>query len=227
MPTIAHASLSGSSLHENKGVASASDNTVATASSGATVWKKLTAENLTGTGNPFGASLYHVQDQRSSGTAFSGTMTNNTWNNRPLNTEVVDEIPGASLSSDLITLPIGTYYCEAYTVGRTGSSSSSGAVDIMLRARLRDVSNNVTKVLSATEQAKGDHYSVVTEWNVSQGSRHLAQPWSIRLSGRFALLAQSNLAFQLYHNNTITAMPGLSAAGEIEIYSDVKIWKIA
>jgi hypothetical protein len=227
MATITHASLSGSSLHENKGAASASDDTVATASSGATVWKKLTAENLTGTGNPFGASLYHVQDQHSSGTAFSGTMTTSTWNNRPLNTEVVDEISGASLSSDLITLPIGTYYCEAYTVGRTGSSGSSGAPDITLRARLRDVSNNVTKVLSATEQAKGDHYSVVTVWNSAQAERHTTRPWAIRLSGRFALAAQSNLAFQLYNSNTITAMPGLSAAGEIEIYSDVKIWKIA
>lgn len=42
----AHSALTGSNLHENKGVASASDNYVATATSGATVWKKITAANV-------------------------------------------------------------------------------------------------------------------------------------------------------------------------------------
>ena len=36
-----HATLVGADLHENKGVASASDNTVATAVSGVTVWRKM------------------------------------------------------------------------------------------------------------------------------------------------------------------------------------------
>lgn len=41
MPT--HSSLTGAELHENKGVAAASDNTVASATSGATVWRKVNA----------------------------------------------------------------------------------------------------------------------------------------------------------------------------------------
>lgn len=36
-----HSALTGSELHENKGVASAADNTVASATSGATVWRKV------------------------------------------------------------------------------------------------------------------------------------------------------------------------------------------
>lgn len=48
-----HSALTGSSLHENKGAAEADDDEVATATSGATVWKKLTPDN-------FDASVYNV-----------------------------------------------------------------------------------------------------------------------------------------------------------------------
>jgi hypothetical protein len=41
-----HSSLTGAELHENKGAAAASDDQVATVTSGATVWKKLTTDNL-------------------------------------------------------------------------------------------------------------------------------------------------------------------------------------
>lgn len=91
MANVAHSTLTGSNLHENKGVAAASDNTVATAVTGATVWAKLTANNLTGTGNPFGAQLFHVQDQKASGTS-GGTFTSGADRTRTLNTTVTNEI---------------------------------------------------------------------------------------------------------------------------------------
>lgn len=46
MANVQHASLTGSSLHENKGVESASDNTIATASSGVTVWQKVSTDSI-------------------------------------------------------------------------------------------------------------------------------------------------------------------------------------
>jgi YbbR domain-containing protein len=44
--TIYHKDITETNLHENKGVSAASDNFVATATSGATVWKKLTTDHL-------------------------------------------------------------------------------------------------------------------------------------------------------------------------------------
>lgn len=41
-----HSTLTGSDLHENKGVAAASNNTVATASGGTTVWQKVNANMI-------------------------------------------------------------------------------------------------------------------------------------------------------------------------------------
>lgn len=44
--TVEHKDLTEANLHDNKGVSVASDNTVATASSGATVWQKITSSNV-------------------------------------------------------------------------------------------------------------------------------------------------------------------------------------
>lgn len=52
-----HEDLTGIELHENKGVAEASNNQVATASGGATVWKKLGTNNLD-TSQFFGLNTY-------------------------------------------------------------------------------------------------------------------------------------------------------------------------
>jgi len=52
--------------------------------------------------------IIHVQDQKSSGTP-GGTVTQNTWFIRTLNTEITNTIVGASLSANKITLPPGTY----------------------------------------------------------------------------------------------------------------------
>lgn len=41
-----HKNLAEANLHENKGVSTATDDTVATADSGATVWQKITTANL-------------------------------------------------------------------------------------------------------------------------------------------------------------------------------------
>lgn len=41
-----HSTLTGSELHENKGAASAADNTVASATSGATVWRKVNVDMI-------------------------------------------------------------------------------------------------------------------------------------------------------------------------------------
>jgi hypothetical protein len=41
-----HADLTGAELHENKGAATATDNFVATVTTGATVWKKITPSNI-------------------------------------------------------------------------------------------------------------------------------------------------------------------------------------
>lgn len=53
-----------------------------------------------------------VQDQKSSGTA-GGNATTNAWTTAVLNTSITNTITGASLASNKITLPAGTYLIDA------------------------------------------------------------------------------------------------------------------
>jgi hypothetical protein len=57
--------------------------------------------------------LLHVQDEKGT-TTHGGDAGANTDNIRDLNTVKTNEITGASLSSNQITLPAGTYFVEAF-----------------------------------------------------------------------------------------------------------------
>lgn len=72
---------------------------------GAVTLEKLSADVL--------GSFMHVRDQKSPGT-HGGTFDAGAWRTRTLNTVVSNGITGASLASNRITLPAGTYLIEAY-----------------------------------------------------------------------------------------------------------------
>lgn len=57
-----------------------------------------------------------VEDQKTAG-ASGGTPTTGARNTRALNTVVQNDITGASLSSNQVTLPAGKYYIKGYCVG--------------------------------------------------------------------------------------------------------------
>lgn len=67
------------------------------------------------------SQILHVRHEAASGTD-GGALTASTWNTRTLNTVVTNEITGASLASNQVTLPVGTYevqwFAQAYTVDR-------------------------------------------------------------------------------------------------------------
>ena len=58
-------------------------------------------------------NLLHVQDRKAKGVD-GGTFTSGAWRTRVFNTELVNNIPGASLAANRITLPAGTYYIRSF-----------------------------------------------------------------------------------------------------------------
>jgi len=78
--------------------------------------KKITGTNLKQ--NVY-KNLLHIQDEKTQNTD-GGTFTHAAWRTRDLNTVKTNEIIGASLASNQITLPIGTYFirwsCPAFDV---------------------------------------------------------------------------------------------------------------
>ncbi len=63
-------------------------------------------------GGKFESALFHVRDEKASG-SHGGTSVAGSFQTRVLNTSLTNEISGASLSSNQITLPSGTYYINA------------------------------------------------------------------------------------------------------------------
>ena len=60
----------------------------------------------------FETALLHVRDEKAAA-AHGGASTSGSFLTRTLNTSVTNEITGASLASNQITLPSGTYYIFA------------------------------------------------------------------------------------------------------------------
>lgn len=202
MANSEHNALTGSALHDNKGVSTATDNTVATAVSGATVWAKLTASNLTGTGNSFGAQLFHVSDTKAANTV-GGSFAAGAIRTRTLNTSVTNEISGSSLSSNQITLPTGTYWVEA--------SAPAYDVDNHM-AFFYNVTDGIYILTGTSERCPG-----------SSGTQTRSF-----VQGRVTIASQK--VFELRHQcqtSELTKGLGANSNFSTETYSVVKIWKIA
>lgn len=70
--------------------------------------KKITVEDFT---EDIHKNLLQIRFEEPSGTR-GGHFTAEDWRTRPLDTVVTNEIAGASLSSNQITLPVGTFFVE-------------------------------------------------------------------------------------------------------------------
>lgn len=201
MTTISHKNLTTTQLHENKGADAASDDTVATITSHATVWKKLTASNLTGTGNSFGDNLLQIQTTAASGIG-GGTATTGAWTKRTLTTAVVNEF-SAGLASSVISLAAGTYWVDCQMANFACGHG---------RIRLQDTTSPVTLVTSLSSYA------------INSVNHQIP----ITMRGRFTLAGTKNVELQYYVENASTGGLGepYAAPAITEIYVDLLIWKI-
>lgn len=201
MANVQHSALTGASLHELKGVSSATTDTVATASSGATVWQKLTASHLTGTGNSFGGQLLNVVDSKASGTD-GGSFSAGDWRTRTLQTVRTNLITSATLSSNKINLPVGDYYIFA-TIPAYGVGTST--------TRLwNDTSGALLIEGSGTVSTSGNMVNSI-------------------IFGKFTLAGTRDVIIQ-HRCSTTNAADGFGKAANFgssdEIYTQVSIWKI-
>ncbi len=151
-------------------------------------------------GGAFESELLHVRDEKSSGTG-GGTATATTDNVRDLNTILTNEITGASLSSNIITLPTGTYYINA-TIPTFKNLSN--------RAHLYNTADSSIVILGTSQQ----------------GAQFGDDSASIFITGRFTISAQKT--FQIRHYTERAGSLGeIAEDGRTEVYTDVQIWKVA
>lgn len=147
--------------------------------------------------------VFHVQEQQTAGTNGGGS-TSGSWQTRVLNTSVLNEISGASLSSNQITLPAGTYVISASQVlNRSGES----------RARIRNVTDGTNVGLSLT---------IFIATTTGLPTTIVAIP-----AYKFTLASSKVLELQYYiaSSKTVDGL-GYRSTFDTEIYADVFIEKV-
>ena len=179
-----------------------SDNTVTTAkiADGAVTSAKLASG--VGVGK-FESQLLHVRDEKSAGTQ-GGSSSATTDNVRVINTVVTNEITDASLGSNRITLPSGTYYIDA--------EAHAFKSDIN-RLILYNHSDSSIVILGTAIYADFNYSSVGHSF----------------LTGRFTISASKNFEIRHYTGRAIATNGFGVSAGDsrTEVYFDAKIWKVA
>jgi len=162
-------------------------------------------EFATPTSGKFESALLHVRDEKASGSA-GGTATSGSFFTRTLNTSVTNEISGASLASNQITLPSGTYFIYA---------SAPGYGTNRIKTKLRNITDSTDTLIGSGTYT--DSVSAVAEVKSF-------------IAGRFTISAQKTFEIQqrvqttFADANALGIQMGFSVA---EIYTDVQIWKIA
>ena len=159
--------------------------------------------DLLGDGNATSAAtqLLHVRDEKAANT-HGGASVAASWNIRTLNTIKTNEIAGASLATNVITLPAGTYEADIRSpVMRVQAH----------RARLYDVTNSVALILGESGNSDSAEGSMVS---------------SIR--GRFTLAAVTNVRVEHYTTAAVASFGlGFATNQGTEVYTDLMIRKVA
>ena len=150
----------------------------------------------------FENQLLHVSDEKAQDT--HGGASSAGANTRDLNTVKTNEITGASLSSNQVTLPAGTYYAE-------------GSAPVYKANYTHCYLHNVTD--SATELVGSTQYGISNYNGYQTGT----------FCGRFTISAQKTFEVRSYTLNPLATFGlGLKALDiNISVFADLRIWRIS
>lgn len=148
------------------------------------------------------APYVNVQDQKAQNTA-GGTFTSGAWQTRTLNTLVADTGSIASLASNRVTLPAGTYLCRIKVPAEFVNHH---------QARLQDITGGTTLLTGTSEFASTAAGMGTSSW----------------IEGVFTLAASHALEVQ-HQCGTTNATNGFGSPANFttEIYTVAEFWKLS
>lgn len=145
-------------------------------------------------------NLLHIQDQKVAGTN-GQTILASTLTTRDLNTVITNNISGASLSANTVTLPAGTYFVDIKANIHGGNNG---------KCTLRNNSDNTVLLASTNTQSNSTNTTSSTVFLT--GIITLPITTTIKLSQISLNASYSGVAYNV---------------SSPEIYTDLKIWKVA
>lgn len=219
MANVEHSVLTGTDLHEPKGISAAVANRVYLSNgAGSGSWTTVPDAAIAAAVKPFQSQLYHIRDERSSGTN-SSSMTNAIWNQRALNTEVTDELT-VTLSGNQFSLVAGTYWLDGFVIAfHVIDMGGGGSASAKSKIRLQNMTDSTTTLISGSVYSEGD--------GTGTYSTNLIVP----ISGRFTLGGTKLMELQhwaSFGSGTSVVTGGQAVgSGVNEVYADLKIWKLS
>jgi hypothetical protein len=161
-------------------------------------------------GLPLAALPYlHVRNQQSSGVV-SDSLTASTSVTRTLNAVVTNTIAGASLASNQITLPAGTYRIQA---SAPAYANTTTAANVAHQASLYSVTDASVLLLGTSELA-------------TYASSTVNTPSRSFVIGQFTLATAKTICLQHWANK-VASGGSATGSGLGEVYSQVEITKVA
>lgn len=154
--------------------------------------------------------FFHAQDQKAYNVD-GGTSIADAWTKRTLNTVIYNDIQGASLASDAVSLPAGVYYVEA------SNCQAAGAAAI---ARYSAVFKDGVKALQGVQEYSNTGSGVIQNSPVVSGIITLSTPGTIDL--RYYVGISLSTGGLGYSNN----FGSITDASIPSIYADLKIWQL-
>jgi hypothetical protein len=225
MANVEHSVLTGSDLHEPKGVAAAAANRVYVSNGAASgTWSQVPAAAIAAAGVlVFQGQFWHSSDQRSSGTN-GDLLTSGTWNTRTINTEHWDDL-GITASGNQFALTAGTWHIEVTAVTNFQGTAAHGSTQaITSKLRLRNITDSTT-----LNTGVGNRFQM----NDDGGGNDQPVNMSLvtLLSERFILAGTKTLEIQNWVANGLsspTTRGGIAiSSGDNECYLDIRLWKCA
>ena len=166
--------------------------------------KRIDYSLIKSSAGAYESQLLHVRQEVNAGTD-SQTLSNAGANTRVLDTVKTNEITGASLSSNEITLPAGTYFCLASAPAYLTSNH---------QCRLFNTTDSADVLEGTTEHAWNNGYTVTHSF----------------LRGRFTISGTKGFTLRHYVGQTRNDSGGgtsFAGGGSKNIYAEVMIWKVA
>lgn len=169
----------------------------------------------------FSAQLLHVRCKKNANTD-GATITEGSFQVCELTDTITNEIASATRTGNVLSLPAGTYHCEAIkTVAFDGANTTTFIGTWFATLRLRDTTNNTSKLVGKATRFGGTI--------ISSGTPSFNGQWQINLKGRFTLAGTANIELQQYvsSSNGVVKDGVAINVGEEEIYTDVEIYRVA
>jgi hypothetical protein len=154
--------------------------------------------------------FFHCQDQKAYNVD-GGTSIADAWTKRTLNTVITNDIQGASLASDAVSLPAGTYYVEGHAKHIAPANNPTSAIGAIFR--------DGVKVLQGSTSYTSNSYTLEIGVAVS-GMVTLTTTGVIDL--RY-YVGVSLASFGLGRSNSDGSVTDASIPS---IYTDLKIWQL-